>query len=57
MMTPKSNFIKVNEVYSVCTKYILVGHSASVCGHFDIIFHTKYAKKAKFKLFRINSIV
>ena len=49
MMTPKSNLIKVKEVCSVCTKYILIGHSASVCEHCDIIFHTKCAK---FKLFR-----
>ena len=33
MMTPKSNLIKVKEVCSVCTKYILIGHSASVCEH------------------------
>ena len=52
MMTPKSNLIKVKEVCSVCTKYILIGHSACVCEHCDIIFHTKCAKKAKFKLFR-----
>ena len=52
MMTSKSNLTKVKEVCSVCTKYILIGHSASVCGHCDIIFHTKCAKKAKFKLFR-----
>ena len=45
MMTPKSNLIKVKEVCSVCTKYILIGHSASVCGHCDIIFHTKCAKR------------
>ena len=45
-MTSKNNLTKVKEVCSVCTKYILIGHSASVCGHCDIIFH-KCAKKAK----------
>ena len=57
MMTSKSNLTKVKEVCSVCTKYILIGHSAILlvsveCRHCDIIFHTKCAKKAKFKLFR-----
>ena len=52
MMTPKSNLIKVKEVCSVCTKYILIGHSASVWRHCDVSFHTKCAKKATFKLFR-----
>ena len=52
MMTSKNNLTKVKEVCSVCTKYILIGQSASVCGHCDIIFHTKCAKKAKFKLCR-----
>ena len=51
-MTPKGKLIKVKEVCSVCTKYILIGHSASVCEHCDIIFHTKSSN-----YFVINSIV
>ena len=39
------------EVCSVCTKYIIIGNSVSVCGHCDLIFHAKCAKRAKFKLF------